>query len=83
MYDLTKYQCISYQVHMCTLLFQAGCQRPMSGPIHGQVMACISQASDWAAYKVARQAMRYRQYQVAMDILTSLNLKVNIRLYIN
>ena len=50
----------------------------MSGPIHGQVMACISKASDWAAYKVARQAMRYCQYQVAHDILKSLNLKVRI-----
>ncbi|BFZ07532.1 hypothetical protein BsWGS_10571 [Bradybaena similaris] len=63
------------QVHMCTLLFQAGCQKPMSGPIHGQVVACISRASPWVAYKVARQAMRYCQYQVAYDILSSLNLK--------
>ena len=64
------------QVHMCTLLFQAGCQRAMSGPIHGTVMACISRAGNWEAYKVARQAMRYCQYQVAHDILKSLNVKV-------
>uniref|UniRef100_A0A2C9JPR4 Integrator complex subunit 7 n=1 Tax=Biomphalaria glabrata TaxID=6526 RepID=A0A2C9JPR4_BIOGL len=64
------------QVHMCTLLFQAGCQKPMSATIHGQVMACISQANHWIAYKVARQAMRYCQYQVAHDILKTLNLKV-------
>ncbi|CAG5118380.1 unnamed protein product [Candidula unifasciata] len=63
------------QVHMCTLLFQAGCQKPMSAPIHGQVVACISRASPWVAYKVARQAMRYCQYQVAYDILSSLSLK--------
>ncbi|XP_059168675.1 integrator complex subunit 7-like [Physella acuta] len=64
------------QVHMCTLLFQAGCQKPMSAPIFGQVMACINQANPWIAYKVARQAMRYCQYQVAYAILKSLNLKV-------
>ncbi|KAH9499613.1 Integrator complex subunit 7 [Bulinus truncatus] len=64
------------QVHMCTLLFQAGCQKPMSATILGQVMACISQANHWVAYKVARQAMRYCQYQVAYDILKTLNLKV-------
>lgn len=61
---------------MCTLLFQAGCQKPMSAPIFGQVMACINQANPWIAYKVARQAMRYCQYQVAYAILKSLNLKV-------
>jgi len=64
------------QVHMCTLLFQAGCQRAISGPTHGTVMACVSRAGNWEAYKVARQAMRYCQYQVAHDILKSLNVKV-------
>ncbi|CAL1526762.1 unnamed protein product [Lymnaea stagnalis] len=64
------------QVHMCTLLFQASCQKPMSAPIHGQVMACIAQANHWVAYKVARQAMRYSQYQVAYAILKTLNLQV-------
>ena len=48
----------------------------MSGTVHGQVMACISQANPWIKYKVARQAMRFSQYHVAYDIFKSLNLQV-------
>ncbi|RUS69914.1 hypothetical protein EGW08_022321, partial [Elysia chlorotica] len=64
------------QVHLCTLLFQAQFHKAMSGTVHGQVMACISQANPWIKYKVARQAMRYSQYHVAYDIFKSLNLQI-------
>ncbi|CAE1237033.1 INTS7 [Acanthosepion pharaonis] len=64
------------RARICTLVFQMACGKILPTSIQETVITAAKQAGAWEAYRVVRQAMRYRQYHVAVTILASIMNKV-------
>ncbi|CAI9720623.1 integrator complex subunit 7-like [Octopus vulgaris] len=66
----------SVKARLCTLLFLMAHGENLPENLHNLVMQAAPQGDAWQAYRVVRQAMRYQQYHIAVNLLCSIKNKV-------
>ncbi|GAB1599137.1 integrator complex subunit 7-like [Argonauta hians] len=64
------------KARLCTLLFLMAHGENLPEKLYTLVMQSAQQSNAWQAYRIVRQAMRYQQYHVAVNLLQSIKNKV-------
>ncbi|KAK4882914.1 hypothetical protein RN001_006233 [Aquatica leii] len=68
---------IQTQVMLCTLLFQTLCGYEWNYETKGTIQKVVANNNLWANYRIARAAVRYSHYEIALSIFKGLTEQVS------